>query len=235
MCGGRDFDRILFDSVVKPWLLENFDLPEDLAVDPRFKSLLRMATWATEKAKIDLSSREETVIGLSDSEILVRDLSNEEIYLDIEFRRATLDKLIGPKIEESIQAARETMEKVGLKPQDIERVVFVGGPTHYKPLRDRVAFELSIAPSTDVNPMTAVAEGASVFAESIDWNSQSRGRKSNRGALFASGRLDLSFNYIARTPDSRAKIGVKLGGKPIRAQHSRLTVWTRAGPRVALL
>ena len=34
MCGGRDFDRMLFDNVVKPWLLENFDLPEDLAAEP---------------------------------------------------------------------------------------------------------------------------------------------------------------------------------------------------------
>jgi molecular chaperone DnaK len=87
----------------------------------------------------------------------------------------------------------------------------VGGPTQYKPLRDKVAFELGIAPSTDVNPMTAVAEGAAVFAESIDWASQSRGRKSARGVISAGGALGLSFNYIARTPEPRAKIVVKLG------------------------
>jgi molecular chaperone DnaK len=116
-------------------------------------------------------------------------------------------------VEESIQSARETLEKAGLSPHDVERVVFVGGPTHYKPLRDKVAFELGIAPSTDVNPMTAVAEGAAVFAESIDWASQSRGRKSARGALSAGGALDLSFNYIARTPEPRAKIVAKFGGR----------------------
>ena len=60
--------------------------------------------------------------------------------------------------------------------------------------------------------MTAVAEGAAVFAESIDWSSQSRGRKNARGALSTGGSLDLSFNYIARTPDSKAKIVAKLGG-----------------------
>ena len=91
--------------------------------------------------------------------------------------------------------------------------MFVGGPTQYKPLRDKVAFELGIASSTDVNPMTAVAEGAAVFAESIDWSSQTRGRKNSRGAISAGGALDLSFNYIARTPDSKAKIVAKLGGK----------------------
>jgi len=214
MCGGRDFDRILFDNVVKPWLLENFDLPEDLAAHPQFKSLLRMATWAAEKAKIDLSQKEETVVSLPETELGVRDQAGEEIYIDITIDRKRYDALIAPKVEESIQSARETLEKAGLSPHDVERVVFVGGPTHYKPLRDKVAFELGVAPSTDVNPMTAVAEGAAVFAESIDWVSQSRGRKSARGALSAGGALDLSFNYIARTPEPKARIVAKLSRAP---------------------
>ena len=213
MCGGRDFDRILFDNVVKPWLLENFDLPEDLAANPQFKSLLRMATWAAEKAKIELSQKEDAVVSLPETELGVRDQAGEEIYIDIAIDRKRYDALIAPKVGESIQSARETLEKAGLSPHDVERVVFVGGPTHYKPLRDKVAFELGIAPSTDVNPMTAVAEGAAVFAESIDWASQSRGRKSARGALSAGGGIDLSFNYIARTPEPRAKIVAKFGGR----------------------
>lgn len=211
MCGGRDFDRILFDNIVKPWLLDNFDLPEDLTTNPQFKSLLRMAMWATEKAKIELSQKEEAVVSLPETELGVRDQAGEEIYIDITIDRQRYDGLIGPKVEESIVSARETLEKAGLSPHDVERVVFVGGPTHYKPLRDKVAFELGIAPSTDVNPMTAVAEGAAVFAESIDWASQSRGRKSARGAISAGGVLDLSFNYISRTPDSKAKVVAKLG------------------------
>ena len=214
MCGGRDFDRILFDNVVKPWLLENFDLPEDLSANPQFKSLLRMAMWATEYAKIALSQKEDAVISLPDTELGVRDQSGAEIYIDIAVDRKRYDDLISSEVEESIQATRETLEKTGLSPHDVERVVFVGGPTHYKPLRDKVAFALGIAPSTDVNPMTAVAEGAAVFAESIDWASQSRGRKSARGALSAGGALDLSFNYIARTPESKAKIVAKLGRAP---------------------
>ncbi|MEO3691351.1 Hsp70 family protein [Roseateles paludis] len=213
MCGGRDFDRILFDNIVKPWLMENFDLPEDLTANPQFKSLLRMATWAAEKAKIELSQKEATVVSLPETELGVRDQAGEEIYIDITIDRKRYDELIAPKVEDSIQSARETLEKAGLTPHDVERVVFVGGPTQYKPLRDKVAFELGVAPSTDVNPMTAVAEGAAVFAESIDWTSQSRGRKSARGAISAGGALDLSFNYIARTPEPRAKIVAKLGGR----------------------
>lgn len=212
MCGGRDFDRALLDNVVKQWLWENFDLPDDFSVNPQLKSLRSLATWVAEKAKIALSSSEEALISDPAFDGMnFRDQSGKEIYLDIPLGRKTFNDLIAKKVDESIEAARETLEKAGLNPNDVERVVFVGGPTHYKPLRDKVAFELGVAPSTEVDPMIAVAQGAAVFAESIDWDSQSRGRKSTRGAISAGGRLDLSFNYIARTPDSRAKIAVKLG------------------------
>ena len=230
MCGGRDFDRVLVDNVVRPWLLENFDLPEDLSVNPNYKSLIRLATWATERAKIELSAREDAVISLSETEARVRDLKGDEIYLDIPLQRDTYDNLIVERIGESIESARETLNKAGLTPHDLERIVFIGGPTNYKPLRDKVAFELGIPGSTDVNPMTAVAEGASLFAESIDWSSQNRSRKNTRGQISSGGELALSFNYIARTPDVRGKIAVQLAGQVMSGSEFQIdsvdTGWT---------
>ncbi len=230
MCGGRDFDRVLVDNVVRPWLLENFDLPDDFSVNPNFKSLIRLAAWATERAKIELSAREDSVISLSETEARVRDLNGKEVYLDISLQRNTYDKLIAERLGESIESARETLNKAGLSPHDLERIVFVGGPTHYKPLRDKVAFELGIPGSTDVNPMTAVAEGASLFAESIDWNSQNRSRKNTRGQISSGGGLALSFNYIARTPDVKAKIAVQLAGQAVSGSEFQIdsvdTGWT---------
>lgn len=212
MCGGRDFDRALFDNIVRPWLSQRFKLPADWMSAPEYKPLLRMATWAAEKAKIELSQRNSAIIGLAENELGIRDVAGEDIYLDIPVDRSMYDSLIEPRIQEAIAAARGTLEKAGMSPQDVERVVFVGGPTQYTPLREKVAFELGIAGSTDVNPMTAVAEGAAVFAESIDWSSSSRGRKSARGGLSTGGALNVSFNYIARTPDRRAKVVAKVRG-----------------------
>ena len=230
MCGGRDFDRVLVDNVVRPWLLEHFDLPEDFSVNPSFKSLIRLATWATERAKIELSAREDSVISLSETEARVRDLSDNEVYLDIPLPRDTYDNLIAERVGESIESARETLNKAGLSPHDLERIVFVGGPTNYKMLRDKVAFELGIPGSTDVNPMTAVAEGASLFAESIDWGSQNRSRKNTRGQISSGGGLELSFNYIARTPDVKAKIAVQLAGQVASGSEFQIdsvdTGWT---------
>ena len=230
MSGGRDFDRLLVDNVIKPWLFDNFDLPEDLSANPGYKSLLRLAAWAAERGKIELSSREEAIVSLTETETRARDEAGQEVYVDIPVARSTLDDLIEERVEESIEAARETLAKAGLTPHDLERVVFIGGPTNYKPLRDKVSFQLGIPASAEVNPMTAVAEGAALFAESIEWRSGNRGRKSNRGRLASTGALDFALQYTARTPDTRAKIVVQVGGDLVSGAEFQLdsldTGWT---------
>lgn len=215
MCGGRDFDRLLFDNVVSPWLLGKFDLPSNYVTDQRFAILKVLGIWAIEKAKIELSANEESVISLDDTELRIKDNSGTDIYLDISISRSVLNDLMASQIEDAIGSARETMEKATLNPHDIGRVVFVGGPAQYQPLREKVSFELGICASSEVNPMTAVAEGAALFAESIDWTSQNRGRKSGRGTIAGGNALDVSFNYQARTPGSSAKIGAILSSRAV--------------------
>jgi len=213
MCGGRDFDRIIVDNIVKPWLLDNFDLPENFSSDQQYSKLLRLAAWASERAKVELSMKADSHILLNEDEIRLQDKSGKDIYLDIPFEQADFDPLVKPKIEDTINATREVLEAAHLTPNDIDRIVFIGGPTHYKPLRDMVSFELGISADTQVNPMTAVAEGAAIFSESIDWKSQKKDRKSSRGSVAASKKFDLSFEYTSRTSDIRSRIAVKCGGQ----------------------
>lgn len=122
----------------------------------------------------------------------------------VRFTRKQIDDIISDLVNETVAATRETLTKAGLNSNDLERIVFVGGPTNYKPLRDRVAQELSLPVSIDVNPMTAVAEGASIFAESIDWSTESHNRKATNKVVETS--IDLSFKYTARTSSDSAKI-----------------------------
>jgi molecular chaperone DnaK len=210
MCGGRDFDREILDNIVRPWLRENFELPDGFVTDPQYKTLIRMANHAVERAKIELSSKEESIISLTETEARTQDLSGEEIYIDIELTREKFNELIDKRVNASIQAARDALSQAHLTPDYINKVAFVGGPTNYKPLRDKVCFELGIEGDNDINPMTAVAEGASIFAESIDWASQDRSRKSSRGKLSLEGKLKLSFNFNARTPKNIARVLVQL-------------------------
>ena len=217
LCGGRDFDRTLVDNIVRPWLVENFDLSDDFSGNPAFKPLLRLATWATERAKIELSSKDESVISLSETEIRTNDLNHDEVYLDIPLDRNSYEKLIDDQITETIVEARKTLSKTGYTPNDIQCIVWVGGPTHYKPLRDKVAFELGIrGDRLDVNPMTAVAEGAGIWAESVDWNSNKVNEESKpesvNNDVISSDEPKFDFRYNERTPDDTTKIALQVEG-----------------------
>jgi molecular chaperone DnaK len=212
MCGGRDWDRAIVANIMRPWLEKTFDLPVDAPTNPAYRKLFAKLEWAAEKAKIELSSRGEAIISLSEVEVGVQDQSGADIYVDVPLSKDQLDKLIDDKLKDSIESVRETMTKAGLSSQDVDRVVFVGGPTQYKAVRDKVAFELGLPGALDVDPMTAVAEGAAIFAESVDWDSQRKGRKASRGSVSAGSALSLSFNYIARTPDIKSKLVVKAPG-----------------------
>ena len=214
LCGGRDFDRRVRESIVKPWLTANFDLPEDFSIHPKYRRLMRMAALAVERAKIELSAKDSATISLSEAETQCADECGSEIYIDCDLTRDDFNQLIADCVDKSITAAREAIQKAGLSPFDIERIVFIGGPTNYKPLRDKVCQELGVEGSTEVNPMTAVAEGAAIFAESIDWTTKDNARKSSKGSLSTGGDLKLTLNYIARTPETSARVMVQ-SGEPI--------------------
>ena len=214
ICGGRDFDRTLVDNLVYPWLHENFKLPDDFTTNPTFKSLLRLATWATERAKIELSARDETMISLSEIEVSTNDLNGDEIYLDIPLQRKFYDDLIADRVNDTIHAAKETLSKTGYTANDLECIVWVGGPTQYKPLRDKVSSELGIEGDLSVNPMTAVAEGASIFAESIQSNSKNNQKRKDSDVVTPSpDEPILTFKCINRTPDDTSKIAVQVEGQ----------------------
>lgn len=204
MCGGRDVDRMIFNQIVVSWLKETFVLPEDFIVNPQYRTLCRLSQWATEHAKIELSTKPESIISLSETETRCLDLEGNEIYLDILITRAQIDGFISEMIADTIDVIKDTLSKTGLSASDIEKIVFIGGPTNYKPLRDKVSFELALPANVDINPMTAVAEGACIFAESIDWSSEKHYRKAINAEVKTD--LNISFRYITRTPDSKARI-----------------------------
>ena len=212
VCGGRDLDRGIFNQIVRPWLEENFNIPSDLLANTTYQSLYRLSLWAAEKAKIELSSNDESRISLTEFEVRTADLDGNEIYLDIPLTRNDLDKIIEPKVDESIDKVFEIIQKNNLHVADFENIVFIGGPTNHKPLRDKVSEKLSIPGVVDVNPMTAVAEGAAVYAESIDWKSENHQRKNLRGQVQFNDKA-LFFNYIARTSEEITKIAVQIKEK----------------------
>jgi len=203
MCGGRDWDRLLFRQVVQPWLREHFHLSQN-PEDAIFRKVTLLAMLAIEQAKIELSACEETCVRMDEAQLNVQDLDGEEIYLDVPLTRDMLNTLIADTIDDTVEVVRETLQRGGVSPADVEQIVFVGGPTCYKPLRDKVAQALGVRAGVSVNPMTAVAEGAAIYAESINWQSGQHERKAAHGERRA---LDtLKIHYENRTANNRGRI-----------------------------
>ena len=99
---------------------------------PTFRKILRPVELGCELAKIGLSSEIECsiIIGDFDEEEPLLDLNGVEIYEDIPLHRDTFDRLIAEKINDTINRARETMEECGVNAQNLDCIVWVGGPTH---------------------------------------------------------------------------------------------------------
>lgn len=210
MLGGRDFDRTIIDSVVRPWLAENFQLPENPSRDSRFKRLFAVVRMKAEVAKIELSTRETAVIYLSEDDARAQDLEGNDVYVEVEISRLRYEELIKDRILETVEISRKMLRENGLSNDDIDRIVFIGGPSKTPVIRDLVSRELGIPADHKTDPMTAVARGAAIFSESRDWSVEKGQRKAARGSVSTSGgQLTAQLDFTARSADENARLRIK--------------------------
>ena len=205
MCGGRDWDRMILRQAVIPWLQEHFHLPKDLDQNREYRRLRQLALFAGEQAKIELSLQEEAYIQMDESRIAQKDLDGNEIYLDIRITQAQLTALIEDFLLTTVDVTRETIRMAGVQSAAVRKIVFIGGPTMYPPLQHFVMDALHIREKGSANPMTAVAEGASIFAESIDWSSPEHRRLEAYRNLT---EKDFEIHYEQRVSENTARIGI---------------------------
>ncbi len=227
MCGGRDWDRTIVDLVIIPWLNKNFNLSADFASSPINKTFFRIATWAAEKAKKELSKSEYAKIIITEEEARLRDETGKSIYIDCTLDRSNLNSIIKPRVDDTIDEVFKTIKSANIEVTDISKIVFVGGPSYYAPLRDMVCEAIGVECETSVDPMLAVAQGAALFAESIDWSTQTKQKKISKKTF---SLADISFDYLSRTSDIKSRILVRCEGKKYDGFtwqiDSRDTGWT---------
>jgi len=209
MLGGRDFDRAIVDSVVRPWLADRFDLPGNLQAEKKYERLIRLARIRAEQAKIELSSKESAAIFVGDEEARASDESGEDMYIEVAITRDHLEALIGDHIDETLVLCRKILKDNNCSHEDIDRIVLIGGPTKMPCIRTRIPQELGIPIDLQTDPMTAVAFGAAIFAESRDWSQGATTRKTARATATTSGPVDIRYDFTARSSDDRTRIRVR--------------------------
>ena len=223
MLGGRDFDRTILNAIVRPWLIENFDLPVDFQKDDRFQRLVRVAQYRVELSKIALSTQLTDRIFADESQIGAQDRAGTDIFLDVEISRKQLEELVIEEVDRSIELCRRLIFDSGYKSEDIDRVVLIGGPSRMPIVRNRISSELGIRADLETDPMTSVAIGAAIFAEGREWSDEGAGPKKTRQTKTITGAINVRYDYPARTGDSRFRLRVKFEN-PSQARGCRLQI-----------
>jgi molecular chaperone DnaK len=150
--GGEDFDKRVID-----YLVEEFQ--KDQGIDLRKDPLaLQRLKDAAERAKIELSSSQQTEVNLP---YVTADASGPK-HLNIKLTRAKLEALVEDLIKKTIEPCRIAMNDAGLRTSDIGEVILVGGQTRMPKVQAAVTEFFGKEPRKDVNPDEAVALGAAI-------------------------------------------------------------------------
>jgi molecular chaperone DnaK len=153
--GGDDFD-----NCIVLWMLEKFQQQENIDISQDKMALQRLRE-AAEKAKIELSSMLNTSINLP---FITADDKGPK-HLEMELSRAKFEELTAKLIEATIEPMIQALKDADLKPEDIDRIILVGGSTRIPAVQNAVIkFYNGKTPDRSVNPDEAVALGAAVQA-----------------------------------------------------------------------
>jgi molecular chaperone DnaK len=152
--GGEDFDKRLIDFIVDEFQKQHgVDLRQNAIALQRIRS-------AAERAKIELSSRQQTDL----NEPFITQVNGEAVHLDMRLTRAKLESLVGELISRTLGPCRTAIADAGLKVGDVTEVILVGGQTRMPKVQDAVKELFGKEPRRDVNPDEAVAIGAAIQA-----------------------------------------------------------------------
>ena len=150
--GGEDFDNVLIDHLVSEFKNEqNFDLTQDSSAIQRLKE-------AAEKAKIELSSNQQTEINLP---YITADSSGPK-HLLLKLTRAKLESLVADLVSKTLEPVKTALNDAKLSTSEISDVILVGGQTRMPLVQEKVKEFFGKDPRKDINPDEAVAAGAAI-------------------------------------------------------------------------
>ncbi|MEP7121499.1 MAG: Hsp70 family protein [Byssovorax sp.] len=206
--GGRDFDAALVD-----WVLHEVERTQGVTVsraDPKHAAGLRKLKLAVEEVKIELTRATEASLVLSGA----LEVSGQAVEIDLVVERATLEAVTSALVERSIEVCKRLLAAHGLGPGQIGRVVLVGGPTVMPALRARVREALGAPFGEGLDPMTLVAQGASIYAATAGLDARGEAKVDESGRRvwlqYPAMSSDLTPHVIGRLVDAGQNQGVKI-------------------------
>lgn len=196
--GGKDLDAAIVDEILIPWIEENF-VVEDLLSDPvRSKRLRDALKRPAEHIKISLSSRDHEEYQ-SDEPVGVDD-EGEDIELDLTVSLDDYESAVMPIFQKAIDLAKGLRRRNG--DREVRTILLVGGPTYSQTLRSMLRDEFGDILNTSIDPMTAVAQGAALFASTQAMPDDLQARDSTK--------VQLTLKYAETTVETKESLGIRI-------------------------
>lgn len=197
--GGKDLDTAIVDQLFIPEIQNQYNL-EDTILNPSMRVLLQDALkrYAAE-AKIKLSSSnnwDEVIENFGDDD------EGEEIEFDITITLNQYEKVVTPIFQQAIDITQDLIKRNNLESSDLSSLILVGGPTFQQTLRRMLAEQVTDKVDTSIDPMTAVARGATLFASTKDIPRELQKRDTTKAQLI--------LKYPETTVETAEHLGVKI-------------------------
>lgn len=212
--GGKNLDYAIVDEILMPYLQENYSIEGYLA-DSVKKEILRdaMKTYA-EKVKNQLSFKESEDV-ISDLGELGEDEDGEEFELDLSISQEEVYKVMRPLFQKAVDICKDLLRRNNLTKDQLGKLILVGGPTHSPLVRQMLKEQVTPNVDTSINPMTAVAEGAALYASTID-NEVKEDELKAEDII-----LDINFESMTVDTDLWVPVSLKSGADSVMVQFVR--------------
>ena len=199
--GGGDIDHAILHGLLLPYLKENYSFNElDLGV---LKGI-------ADNLKKELGKSEEYEL-LTDIGDLPEDDEGEEMEIDLIVTREQVNNLAGPLFQRAIDKTKLLLKNNGLTTSDLSALVLVGGPTQMLILREMIEEQL-MKPDTSVNPMTGIAEGAALYASTMQNNVKEHGAGPNDESNSNEPVIEIEVDFSSTSNLNKEPVSVLLKG-----------------------
>lgn len=199
--GGKNLDYAIVDEIIIPYLQKNYSI-DGILSDNNRKSMLRDALKIyAERAKNKLSFKD-----VCDVEYILGQLGNddndEELDLtDLVINKEQLQVVIQPIFQKAVDICKDLLQRNNLKGSQLDSLILVGGPTHSPVVRQLLKEQITPNVDTSIDPMTAVAKGAALFASTIDSEAKEEVKV---------GTIQLDINYKSTAVKNDAPVSLML-------------------------
>lgn len=197
--GGKNLDNVIVDQLLIPELEKQCELSDTLENESTKKLLQEALKKYAEQTKISLSSKEKIKCDIDD---LGDDDDGEEILADFVISLEQYEKVVSPIFQRAIDIVKDVLKRNNLSGRDLESLILVGGPTFQQTLRRMLKEQITEKVDTSIDPMTAVAKGAALFASTKDIPRDLQKRDSSKAQL--------SLKHPETTVETHENLGIRI-------------------------